>query len=195
MLSGLLEDGRDDAIPVSELGKTLEERAYGALLFLFGVPNISPIVPPGMTIVLGIPLVIIAAQLMAGLREPALPSWIGERTIPRRVYAAVAQRLIPILVRVEYLLRPRLLAMTTRAGERFIGAFLLVITVALALPIPFGNWLPALSVCIIALGLVERDGIVILIGMAVGIIALTAVAGVIWAGLKALGLLLANLPA
>jgi hypothetical protein len=42
----------------------------------------------------------------------------------------------------------------------------LVLGFILFLPIPGGNWLPAISCCFFALGMLERDGIFTLIGLA-----------------------------
>ena len=50
-------------------------------------------------------------------------------------------------------------ALTGDTPERVIGAFYLVLAVILTLPIPLGNVLPALAISIIALGMIERDGV------------------------------------
>ena len=49
----------------------------------------------------------------------------------------------------------------------------------LALPIPLGNLLPAVAVTLVALGLIEKDGIFVALGLAVGAGSLALVAGVI----------------
>ena len=74
-----------------------------------------------------------------------------------------------------------------------IGLGLLVLTVVLALPIPFGNWLPAFAICIVGLAMVEKDGVAVLVGLAVGGFSLM-VAGTVVIGLvHAFFLLLAGL--
>ena len=45
------------------------------------------------------------------------------------------------------------------------------------LPIPFGNVLPALSMMLIGLGLVFRDGIAVLLGLVTAVLALFVTAG------------------
>ncbi len=66
-------------------------------------------------------------------------------------------------------------------AERVIGAFCLALAVIQILPIPLGNVLPALAISIIALGMIERDGVWVLAGFAVGVAAMIVVGGVIWA--------------
>jgi hypothetical protein len=84
----------------------------------------------------------------------------------------------------------RLLSWT---GERVIGLGLLVLTVVLALPIPFGNWLPAFAICIIGLAMVEKDGLAVLAGFAVGAVSLVVAGTVVVGLLHAFFLLLSSL--
>ena len=67
-------------------------------------------------------------------------------------------------------------------GERLVGLFLLVLAIVLTLPIPFGNWLPAFAISIIALAIVEKDGVAVLIGIVLGVIGLF-IAGAVVIGL------------
>jgi hypothetical protein len=83
---------------------------------------------------------------------------------------------------VERLLKPRLLALTTPYAERFIGGFCIVLAIGAAAPIPFGHNLPALSLALIGLGLVESDGLAILAGTALGLLGFI-VAGLVLSGL------------
>ena len=48
------------------------------------------------------------------------------------------------------------------------------------LPIPGANMAPSIAICIIALGLLERDGIWIVLGALVGIVSTVAVGGIYW---------------
>jgi hypothetical protein len=77
-------------------------------------------------------------------------------------------------------------------AERVIGAVCLLLSVIVLLPIPFGNTVPALAVCIFALGVLERDGVWILTGLAVTVIALSIVATVLWALAKAAVFVIVN---
>jgi hypothetical protein len=49
-----------------------------------------------------------------------------------------------------------------------------VLAVAVALPIPFGNLIPVAAICFMALGLIERDGLVVLLGLLLTAVALVA---------------------
>ena len=63
----------------------------------------------------------------------------------------------------------------------------------LMLPIPLGNTLPALAISLLALGVLERDGVWIAIGLLASAVAGVVVSGVVWAMIKAAVFLLARL--
>ena len=71
-------------------------------------------------------------------------------------------------------------------GERLIGIGILVLALVLTLPIPFANWLPAFAIAIIGLAIVEKDGVAVLVGLAVGVASLAVAATVVIGGQAAL---------
>ena len=180
-LSGLLQALADrtdhDLVSIQDLLHALGDRALGALIFLFAFPNVLPL-PPGTSFVLGAPLVFLVGQLMLAL-PPRLPHFIGKRSMARQDFAALVARIVPWLVRAEKLLRPRLQVLTSEVMERVIGAVCLLLAILLVLPIPFGNMLPALAISCMALGLLERDGLWVLIGLLVSAVAAVVVSGVV----------------
>jgi hypothetical protein len=186
-LSDLLQAlGRDPArerVAIGDLLLALGERAFGALLFLFAVPNVLP-APPGTSAVLGAPLVFLATQLCLG-RQAWLPEVVAQRSMTRADFARLVGRIGPWLARAERLLRPRWGALTRPPAERAIGFVCLLLALVLVLPIPLGNVLPALAISVLALGLLARDGLWVLIGVAATAAALALVSGVVFALVKA----------
>lgn len=160
-----------DRIFIRDLLAELDHRAIAAMLFIFAVPNTIP-VPPGVSGVLGAPLIFLAAQLMLG-RRPWLPRIISDRSFARTDFEKVVVKVGPWLGKAERLMRPRLKILSKPPAEYLVGAMVLLLAIILFLPIPLGNMLPAIAICVFALGLIERDGIWILIGT------LTALASVV----------------
>jgi len=65
--------------------------------------------------------------------------------------------------------RPRLQFFATAPGMQAMGIVLLVVALGLLVSAPFIGQIPlGLAACLIGLGLVERDGIVIILGMIAG---------------------------
>ncbi len=170
---------REDAARVSidDLLQALGDRALGALIFFFAFPNVLPL-PPGTSFILGAPLVFLVGQLMLSM-PPWLPHFIGKRSMAQPDFAALVARIAPWLVRAEKLLRPRLQALSSEPMERVIGAVSLLLALLVVLPIPFGNMLPALAISCMALGLLERDGVWIVLGLITSAVAAVVVSGVV----------------
>jgi hypothetical protein len=161
------------------LRDALDDRGFGVLILIFALPNLVPVNIPLLSAVLGLPLVLLAAQLAYGRHKPWLPDWLARQSFPRLGFAAVVMHASPYLERAERLLRPRLPGLLSWTGERLIGVALLILALVLTAPIPLGNWLPAFAIAIIGLALVEKDGVAVLIGLGVGVVGLAVVATVI----------------
>ena len=182
LLRKLADDTTREHIAVGDLLNALGERAIGALLFIFAFANILP-VPAGTSAVRGAPLVFLAAQLEFGMR-PWLPGLISRRSMSRLVFLGMIRRVVPWLKRAEKLFRPRTSVLALPLFEYLVGGICLLLATILVLPIPLGNMLPALSISVLALGLLARDGYAIATGLVAAAISAVVVSGVIWDVIK-----------
>ena len=177
-------------LSVRDMTEALGERSLGASLTVFALPNLMPL-PPGSTVIFGIPLLIVTWQMMVnaggGLR---LPARFADYRIEKNTFAAFAGRAIPWLRYAERWLKPRLAFANRRLIERLLGAFALLLATVVFLPIPLGNWMPALALAIIGLTLSARDGLWLMAGIGVGILSFFVVAGAVTATVAALAWLL-----
>lgn len=174
ILQTVAQESSAERITVGDLLVAMQGRAIGALLLVFAFPNILP-TPPGLAGILGLPLIYLSSQLMLG-RLPWLPPFISNRSITRETFVALVDRAVPWLARAERMLKQRLWVLTSPPAQRFIGAVCLILSLVLVLPIPFGNMLPSIAISILALGLLERDGLWIIAGLISSVIS-TAVVG------------------
>ncbi|ACG76593.1 conserved hypothetical protein [Phenylobacterium zucineum HLK1] len=152
-----------ERISLNELSARFGGRALGALLLVFGILCLLPL-PPGATTIFGLPLLLLAPQLLVGLRAPWLPQTLRHRAVEMDQVRPNLPRVIRWLRRIESVSRPRLTFLFGPVGQRLIGLVCTVLAVVLILPIPLGNLLPAASVSVLALALIQRDGILALIG-------------------------------
>jgi hypothetical protein len=182
VLRALAEDTSRERVTVGDLLQALGDRAIGALLFFFAVPNVLP-VPPGTSSVLGAPLVFLAAQLAFGMR-PWLPGIISRRSMSRADFRGMVLKVAPWLERAEKLLRPRVSALALPPFEYAVGLICLLLAVVLVLPIPLGNMLPAFAISLLALGLLERDGYAIGAGLLAAAASSVLVSGVVFGLVK-----------
>jgi hypothetical protein len=179
ILAAIAADTSRERIGIGDLVALMRDRAFGVLMFIFAVPNVVP-TPPGVSSVLGAPLLFLALQLAIGRREPWLPKIIAQRTLPAAEFAAVVRRVVPWIARAERLLKPRLEVLARPPCERLIGLVCLMLAVVLFLPIPLGNMLPAFTISVLALAILERDGAAVLIGYALAAASMFIVSGVIY---------------
>ena len=177
ILTAIAKGQHRERISIADLLHALEHRAIGALMFIFAVPNAIP-VPPGVSAVLGAPLIFLSFQLMIG-RRPWLPRIITDRSLSRVDFEKVVDLAAPWLAKAERLMRPRLSFLAAPPAEYLVGAICLILSIILFLPIPLGNMLPAFTICVLALGVLERDGVWIAIGHALAIVAVVIVWGVV----------------
>jgi hypothetical protein len=174
------------AISVGDVLDAFGDRAFGALMLLFATPNMLPL-PPGMSAVLGAPLLFVTARLMLGRSTLWMPRFICERSISRGFVNVLMMKLSPVLQWAERFLRPRLAMLLHPVPERIIDAACLL-AVILFLPIPFDNIPPAFAIEAFSPGILERDGVATIIDWlaAVGsILILAAISSVIVAGIRA----------
>lgn len=153
----------DPKLYLGEVVNAFGERAFGALLLLFGLLNALPL-PPGATAVLGIPLLLLSIQLALRTDQLWLPKWALKRSIDRAGYRKSAARVARPIKMVERLSRPRLLVLTGPVSELLIGVMCTLLAVIVMLPLWSTNMFPAFTIAIFGFGMMQRDGVAVLVG-------------------------------
>lgn len=181
LLAAVLAAQEGDKVAIGDLVNALRNRAFGILFLIFGIPNCLPM-PPGIPVICGIVLGLIGLQMALGRQELWLPEWLARRTFSRAVLDTIVNRSRPYIEKFERLSRPRLEQFAGPLARRLVGATVVLLGFILLLPIPFlGNLPPGFAVCIFGLGLVERDGGVILAGFFATVLGLMITAAMSWA--------------
>ncbi len=188
ILTSIAGDVTRERVSVADIFQAMGDRAFGALILIFALPNVIP-TPPGTSALTGAPLVFLSAQLMLG-QSPWLPRIIADRSMTRSDFASIVSRISPWLARGERMLRPRLSFLIYPPAEYVIGLLCLILAIILTLPVPLGNILPAIAICLFSCGILERDGVFVLLGTAMFTVAVSVVAGVLYALLKGFILLI-----
>ena len=97
----------------------------------------------------------------------------------------LVQKSSPYIRKVERILRPRLLFMTSALAERVIGLFILIFATFILFPMPLSNFIPGLGILIISFGLLGRDGVVVIFGIMVGVTGLAISISAVLLGMEA----------
>ena len=176
---------RDSAAPLGETLRTLARSITGetvtvremlamvgeqglllAMMFL-ALPFLLPISIPGVSTVFGLVAILIALGITFN-RVPWLPDRLLDRPLDAVKLARAIESGADRFGRVDKISHPRLTRLTENAVmNRLAGLGLLLGSVLLIFPlglVPFSNTLPAWSMLLLAAGLLQRDGLLILLG-------------------------------
>jgi len=179
LLLNILQEHQQERVALKEVLRGMGDRAFGPALLICAIPEALPLPVAGFSAIIGIPLMLISGQLFLGFKRVWLPRWIAKRSFKRKFLEQAIYKMLHYLKKIERLVRPRWYFMSSSLVNRFLGLLLLILGIVIALPIPFGNFLPALAVLIISLGIIEKDGLVIAIGVVTAIVVLIIMASAI----------------
>ena len=170
-----------ERLTVREIMAVLQDRAFALLIVLLGLPNCLPM-PPPIPLVCGLLLALVAIQIVFGREAPWLPRQLMNRSVARTDVERAVGRAIPVFGRLERFSRPRMTYLDTPLTMRLMGAVILILSLGLLFAPPFVGQIPlGLAVCLVGLGLVERDGLVVVGGLVLGSIGLTLSLGFVYA--------------
>ncbi|MBY0533752.1 MAG: exopolysaccharide biosynthesis protein [Rickettsiaceae bacterium] len=179
---------KGDKTKISELMEDFHENGILLAMIFFSLPVAIPLpYPPGFTTVMGIPLMILSIQMLLGNKKVSLPQKINDYELKNSTLRAISDKVVPRLVSVEKYVKPRFSFAKSVYCEQFIGFISLLAAFSVALPIPLTNAIPALGIAVMALGLLNRDGLVIIVGFFITVIGLLVAIGAVlasWVAIK-----------
>ncbi|HEV3176405.1 MAG TPA: exopolysaccharide biosynthesis protein [Stellaceae bacterium] len=174
-------------ISLGELLDALSDHGFGLLIL---VPALINAIPgphiPGFSLPFAIGLVVLGAQLASGRPSPWIPQRARQWSVSSAGYSRFLDRVLPTIRRVEVWLGPRPSWLTEPAGERVIGVAVMLLSIVLAFPIPFGNAPIAYALVVLSLGLMEEDSRALGVGLGCGILALAWNAALVAGGALAI---------
>ncbi|MEM9574797.1 MAG: exopolysaccharide biosynthesis protein [Pseudomonadota bacterium] len=166
-----------DTISLGALSDGMEERAFGLLLLLLALPCGLPFVYILPQIV-ALPMLLLVAQMAMGRRAPWLPEKLRSRELPIDRFLDVVGTARKYAGWLEKLAHRRLAWLTSNSATRIVGALLFIPCASILVPLPLTNTVPGIAVALAAVGLIERDGLFVLLGI---------IGGLIWVALLFIG--------
>lgn len=163
----------------------LGDRAFGLAIIFFALPSALPVsVIPGVSFFFGLPIFMLALQMVFMRKNLWLPKKVGMMTIDHKTMIKIIYASKYCLEKLEQFLKPRLYFVTSKYMEIVNGFFLIFLSCLLMLPIPFSNYLLGTLIIIFSLGLIEKDGVFIMIGYVATILYVSFVYAIIFAAVK-----------
>jgi hypothetical protein len=180
------------AVTLRELLGYVGEQGLLVFCAVLAAPFLIPVSLPFMSTALGLPMLLIGFAVTVN-RVPWLPQRLLDHALPSAVVQQVLARIARWAERVEHLIRPRMLGLTGSPGINVINGGLLLLSVLLLMAplplVPFANTLPGIAIMLLALGMAERDGVVLLCGYLIAILSAAYIgilmALVVYAGMNA----------
>lgn len=172
MLQEFVDSQTKERISLDDFIEALGGRAFGLAMLVLALANLLIANVPGISTVLGLPIVLLSLQIVMGGTDLWLPQKIRQLQISKDKLQGMVDRARKILGVLEKLIRPRLPRLVDERAQRWLGGYCLILGVVLMLPILFGNFLPAWAIAFIALGLIEKDGLFTLFGILIGLAAM-----------------------
>lgn len=166
-LDHLAEQAQGQTATLSWVLDQLHERAFGLFLLVLALPCCIPFLY-GIPQVVSLPLMFVSVQILLGRRVPWLPAKLAARTVSSGELHSLAQRAGPWLRRIEAVSRPRLSALSRAPLDRLVGVALVVFSASIMVPLPGTNTVPGIAVVVVAMGLLQRDGILVILGTILG---------------------------
>lgn len=187
-ISGLLDklvDENDKAkLSAGSIIERFEDRGFGPLLL---IPALIALLPtgaiPGVPTLCGVTLFLICIQVAMGRSTPWLPKKLTKRKIETDKLNNAVKRAKPFVEKTERLLKPRIKVLSDTPWKNVIAGYCALAALCM-IPLevlPFAVALPAFALTLTAIGMTNRDGVFIGVGMLVQL-------GTIYLTLKVAGL-------
>ena len=171
-LEVIAEETPADGMTLLEFTQALGERAFGLMLFALAVPVCIPLLY-GIPQIVSLPMVAIAVQMAMGRPEPWMPRRFGERRLSKSGLVQMATGARKWFGWIEAVARPRLLLLSGPTAERVVGAIFVVFIASILIPFPATNTLPGIGIAMASIGLITPDGLLVLAGLAIGLVWIT----------------------
>lgn len=169
------------------LGEAHARMAGGSIpLLVMALAAVAGLPSPGVPLGAALGTAIVWLSLRSLGSDAPLPPFLARRRLPAGLVRKAIGRAVPLVRRAERRWRPVLPHLARGGGHLAARAAITLQGLLLALPIPFGNPLPALAIFALAGGLVRQDGAWLLAGYGLSAVSAGAAALLVWGGVAAL---------
>lgn len=173
-----------EEIKLQTVFQLLSGKGYAALLIVLSLPFCLPIQIPGFSFFFGMVLAFIGLRLAFG-KHPWWPQWILNKSVKSKSMETVVEKTIKAVVFCKKILKPRMTFLIQNPLlHRLHGIMIVILSLLLSLPlpIPFTNMVVAVPILFFGLGLLEEDGLFIILAYLLGFVGIGFFVGVFWFG-------------
>lgn len=171
-LEALLQESSQRAFSIGEMLDSFGNQGFGIFCLFLSMPSALPIPAPGYSTPFGLALCFLGIQMLLAKEIP----WVPEKARSIKLNARFVNRMlkgaIGFLKKIECFICPRLSFLCGSKGAVLMGGLIVFMGTLMVFPIPLTNTLPAAVIFLIAIGLIESDGLFCLLAFGIGLVAL-----------------------
>ena len=161
-------------VEVGDMADAFGSRTYAPFMIVPALLELSPLgAIPGLPTALAITIAIFAVQMLLGKEHIWIPGVIEKRKVAGDKLKKAAEKVEPIAERMDKWFHKRLRGLTKGIFIRL--AALVILLLCFAVPplevLPFASSGPMLAIIFISVALLVRDGVLLLVSVAVGLTA------------------------
>jgi len=175
IMEELIEKTDGNKVSLDDVLSAFSNRAYGPLLLVPAVLAVSPIGGiPGMSVITGTIIFLIALQMLFSYSQPWLPKRLLAFKFDRNLLVTVVIKSKPWVLWLERYLQSRLTFLVGSTFSKVIAIIcmgLAVLMYPLAL-VPFAVAAPGTAIILFSLGMTTHDGMLVLLGLIITAVAI-----------------------
>jgi hypothetical protein len=180
IVANLLRDAPSEHVTLEWIVDRLGERSFGIVMLLIALIGLVPVVSWFAGLLVAVP----AVQMIIAHQGPVLPNIIARRRIPTPRLVRLIERTVPVLRRIERLVRPWWVT-PFKPTKPVVGFIILLLCATIFYPIPFIHVIPLLVIMLLAFAFLEEDGVILCIALFAAVISLSIIAALIWSTVEA----------
>ncbi len=163
-----LEVKDSEHISISQIMGMLQQYGFSLLMIIFAMPCVLPL--PGISFIGGVPLTYFSVQILRGFTSPKIPTWLAKKQVTSESLINVINKALPYLEKFEKSFQWKFPIDNMLVATRLMGIFSLLFAIYITLPLPLGNSLPSIGIILMSIGLLNKDLLLIIIGILVGMV-------------------------
>ena len=168
-LRGIIARIDGSSVTLRDLMQAVGEHGLLLLCAVASLPFLIPVSIPGVSTVFGFAIILISLSITFN-RLPWLPKKLLDRELETSKLVPALEKGASLVARLDTYLKPRMGSFVAGAVmNRINGLAIAFAGVLLMFPlglVPLSNTLPAIAILLIATGMIQRDGLIVLAGYA-----------------------------
>lgn len=171
----LRREAKNKSISIEKILHLLSGKGRALIVIFLALPFCQPIQIPGFSIPFGIVIAFFGIRMAFG-KHVWLPKMVLSKKITPASLQKITKKSLLLVKKMKRVVHPRLNGICRGPYMQMINGlaiFILGIFLALPLPIPLTNLASAWSIFLIALGVLEDDGLLVLAGYLISLLTLS----------------------